>query len=95
MVALEPVQFSTGGADGEGGVEEDEQVGMTDALPHILDVGMFLRNVAADIAARFELRDEGGFTRPSPAEKNSETNGILRNFTSPRTKSKTIRRSRL
>ena len=60
-IGFVPIESAARGADGEGGLQEDEHIGIGDALPHILNVGVFLRDVTAFEPAAFERGDERGF----------------------------------
>ncbi len=42
-----PVQFFADQGGGVGNFKADQKIGAGEALPHVLDVGMFLGNVAA------------------------------------------------
>src|SRR5215211_1927053 len=63
MVCFLPAEFAARGADRERCIEKDQNIGIGNSLPHGLDIGMFLRDVAASIAMSFEPRDQGGFAR--------------------------------
>jgi hypothetical protein len=49
-------------------LQENEHIGIADALPHVFDVGMFLRDVTAGIALRFKRGDERGLARAARAD---------------------------
>ncbi len=55
-VGLGPVEPPALGAHRERRLEEDQHVGRGDALPHVLDVGMLLRDVTAGIACLLQTR---------------------------------------
>jgi len=59
VVGLGPVELPARGASLKGGVQEDEDIRMRDALPHVWDVGMLLRDVAAAESQGLERVDEG------------------------------------
>jgi len=58
IVGFQPPQAATGGADGEGRCEKDEDVRISDALPHVGNVGMLLRDVAATIPLGLQCLNE-------------------------------------
>ncbi len=63
IVLFQPIQFATSRADGEGCIQEDQDIRFGDPLPHGRHIGMFLRDVAAGIAMWFEPLDERGLSR--------------------------------
>ena len=63
MIPLLPVEFAARCANGEGCLQEDQNIGVRDLLPHGLHVGMFLGDVAAGITILFEPGDQSRFSR--------------------------------
>ena len=63
VVGWLPFQVTAGGGIFEGAFKKDEDIWVGDDLPHLLDVGMFLRDVTAAIAVLFQPRDQRGFAR--------------------------------
>jgi len=61
VILLLPVQSAPPGADGKRCIEEDQEIGIRNSLPHGGRVGMFLRNVPASVAMFFKPGDQRGF----------------------------------
>ena len=76
IIFFSPVELVAPGADGEGCMEIDEDIGPGDELPHALHIGMFLCDVTADIPMFFQPGKERGFARaawPDDTNKGSIT----------------------
>src|SRR5215212_7084817 len=63
MIFFLPIQVAARGADREGCVEVDQNVGFGDFLPHRLYVRMFLRDMTAEISIIFKPCHQRRLTR--------------------------------
>ena len=64
--ASRPIQLPALAGGRIGGIQEDQHIRVRQALPHILDVGMFLGDVAGAVTQAGQPGDQGGF--PGPAQ---------------------------
>lgn len=77
MVGGNPVEFAAGGGVFKGTIKEDEDIRLADYLPHVFDIGMFLRDVTAAIAAFFQFVDQCGFPRAARTNDTDEQRAIF------------------
>ena len=60
-VRFSPIQFPTLAGSGKGHVQENQNIRVRQALPHILYVGVFLGDVTGAISQAGQSGNQGGF----------------------------------
>ncbi len=75
-----PVQVTAQAGGQVGRIQEDENIRIGQAFPHILDVGMFLGDVAGAIAKASQTGNQGGFPRAAGSDHPDEGVGRTGRF---------------
>jgi hypothetical protein len=58
-----PIKIAAGKSVGVGNFEVNQKIGMSQSLPHICHIRMFLRDMAAVVSKCCQVLDEGSFSR--------------------------------